>query len=383
MHISRRKKIHVTVCKQSRSDNIGRSGYLMLDLLYLILILLLFPFCARAVPSISEVSGQTSDGSTFTITGTGFGTNNLNIEWLGGSGGNIESGTVGNVFSKENWRTQVLSCQYNNARAHSGIKSIICDSTIGNDGRRGFSYDPGSNVPAGGAFVSWWVFWDQGGASGQWKMFRLNWENDVVDTGPEIRVFNWTSNNQFVIASPTDRTLWPSPSNVYPENGEWVRIDIWIVPSSVGVEDGRAYFWLYRPGSKLQNAVNTGFKTYDAGVTRKLRYYIFQNYQGNGLAGYSKVWNDDIYISHGTPARVELCDTSTWEARSHCEIQMPWAWTNTSVQALINKGSFLNGSEVYVYVVDSSGNASSQGTRIKLGVGVPPPPPDGLRVISE
>lgn len=63
---------------------------------------------------------------------------------------------------------------------------------------------------------------------------------------------------------------------------------------------------------------------------------------------------DDLYIAKGL-ARVELCDTSDWNSRGHCEIQKVIAWSPTEISAQLNYGSFSQGQTAYFHVIDSAG----------------------------
>lgn len=88
-------------------------------------------------------------------------------------------------------------------------------------------------------------------------------------------------------------------------------------------------------------------------------------------APYAEVWMDDIYVDI-TRARVEIGDAATWEACTHREIQIPSAWSDTSITVTVNQGSFENGAQVYLYVVDADGNVNAQGFPITFA-GVPQP----------
>ena len=65
-------------------------------------IFILTPAIIYANPIINSVSGNIDNGAGVTLAGTDFGIHQLNIEWLGGSDGNIEQGISGNIFSKTN-----------------------------------------------------------------------------------------------------------------------------------------------------------------------------------------------------------------------------------------------------------------------------------------
>lgn len=77
------------------------------------------------------------------------------------------------------------------------------------------------------------------------------------------------------------------------------------------------------------------------------------------------VYFDDVYIDT-TWARVMIGNASTFSACTHREPLIPTAWSASSITAYFNQGAFSNGQSVYVFVVDSNGNASP-GKQISIG----------------
>jgi hypothetical protein len=117
---------------------------------------------------------------------------------------------------------------------------------------------------------------------------------------------------------------------------------------------------------------------YQNNVNNQHRFLHFENYCGNasqGSCASSSVYYDDIYVQTGTQARVELCAESTWAGKKHCEIQVPSDWSDNSVTLAANQGSFTNGQQAYLYVIDSSGALNSSGYPVTIGSGGGTPPP--------
>ena len=77
---------------------------------------------------------------------------------------------------------------------------------------------------------------------------------------------------------------------------------------------------------------------------------------------------DDVYIDN-TRAHVEICDTSTYAARTDCAMQIPTTWSSTSIGVTVNKGSFDASQEAYIYVTDSAGNVNTNGYPLTFGAG--------------
>jgi hypothetical protein len=88
-----------------------------------------------------------------------------------------------------------------------------------------------------------------------------------------------------------------------------------------------------------------------------------------GNYGYGKQrWNvyfDDIYIDN-TWARVEIGNASTYSACTKREIQPAVRWSDSSIDITLNQGSFSTLNGLFLFVVDSNGNASS-GVPLKAG----------------
>jgi len=67
---------------------------------------------------------------------------------------------------------------------------------------------------------------------------------------------------------------------------------------------------------------------------------------------------DDIYIDY-TKARIEVGNNSTFADCTHREIQIPTDWTPTAIEFESNQGSFENGEQCWMFVIDEFGNASA------------------------
>jgi hypothetical protein len=77
----------------------------------------------------------------------------------------------------------------------------------------------------------------------------------------------------------------------------------------------------------------------------------------------------EIYVDN-TLSRVEICNANTKSVSDHCEIQLPeTTWNNNQVQIKVNQGSFSNGQNAYLYVIDSSGIVNQNGFLVTIGSG--------------
>lgn len=339
-----------------------------------------------ATPSISSISGPLSMNSSLTVSGSNFGSHNLQVEWIGS---NIESGTVGADFSKSRWFNDEgwANTKYASDASHSGSKSLKCivDGTTNYNCE--FGYQLTSPVLANQTlYVTWWVRKDSQDNTGQWKMLRASGIRTIVDGPQELVLFNWNpvsggGPSQIVVdpGQSNDQTFWP-PSTMFAwGDNKWYRQELLIRTSSIGTRNGSATLSRY-DGTSL-SSYNTGSILTSVTSSYAYNYVIFQNYNGNGMTG-SSIWFDDIYVQT-TPARVELCNASTWASRTQCEIQVPTSWTNTVITFSGNRGSFQNGT-AYLYVIEQTGSVNASGYPITVTTGggtTPlPPAPTNLRV---
>lgn len=80
-----------------------------------------------------------------------------------------------------------------------------------------------------------------------------------------------------------------------------------------------------------------------------------------------RVYWSELYVDN-TLARVEIGDQQDWDACTHREIQIPVAWQDGQITITGNWGTFAAGSQVYLFVVDRTGQ-HSVGFSATLGAG--------------
>ncbi|MCC7257260.1 MAG: hypothetical protein IT486_02705 [Gammaproteobacteria bacterium] len=342
---------------------------------------------AYGAPVINSVSGSLQEGGPVTIRGASFGSHPLDVEWLGGQDGAIESGADEQQFvattRRPGWVEAVLPSRFDDDRSYSHDKSLIFDSSY-SDGRFGLGYDTGGDIQF--AYVSYYTYFDNAGVTtGQWKMYRTMPNVSVVDADtPQLVIFN---KRNFGGASGIewrpqtaggDQEWLPNTGNQLPDAGAWHRMEIILKPSStLGATDGWGKVWVHRPGSFIRKVYDkSGMRSYGAGDDRRWRVHMFQNYQGNGYgtdtSSGTKVWMDDIYIS-ASQARVEICDGPQWSTCLHRDVQYPTAWRNDEVTFTFSRGGFASTEGLYVYIVDASGAVNEAGFPLVPGTAPMPP----------
>lgn len=356
----------------------------MKQTLIILLFVIFTPYFTEAAPVISYLQKQTvSDGDSLTINGAGFGTHNLDIEWLGGTTGNIEQGVVGSPFSKSKWSTEVQSTaretpKYTDIKSHSGSKSILSALPVQSQYTSGFTYDNGSRFDS--IYISYWMYFDHVDSAGQFKHWRIRPSSGYGDMNGEIMQSHWYNTNGENIQNytmifcdylnysqcyPNGSSYWNPPGSSFPKD-KWVRVDIYAKGSSV---DGAADGTLINTQDR-QTETRFTIRDHEGNITTRLagsekwQYFVFENYWGNiseGTGTKEKIYFDDIYIQINNRSRVEIGDNETWENCKHREIQIPTAWSanGTSATITINQGSFAAGSSVYLFVIDGNGLPSN------------------------
>jgi hypothetical protein len=343
---------------------------------------------APVISGLSATGGSFQDNVEVTVNGSGFGTHGLDIAWLGGADGVIESGTSGRSPANANgWIfNQGAGCNMSvsSTQARSGSNALYCNENADNAFNAAVRYShPQAIGPGRDIYVSWWVRRVHSGR-GQWKMFRINHQNDIQDDAPQIVMFNWDDSDQFFVrtSSPgTGPSSWDAP---YPKSdNRWYRIDFHVRTSSLGGNDGRYTMTLFDPtsGNTPRTMTVTG-NTYP-GSGKQYQWFLWQNYIGNGIDS-QQTWLDDLYVQVGTQARVELCDRPSWSSCTFREIQQPTSWADGRITVKLNRGGFKPGDTAYLFVVDGNGVASG-GTQLTIGgTAAPAPaaprPPGNLQV---
>ena len=365
-------------------------------------------------PAISGLSGSTSDGSNVSLSGSSFGSHAMDVEWMGGSNGRIESLATGTRADGwgQGWRIGVSSsatpAQISTARAHSGNRSIraYVDYDISNSYNSGFAFEPGQAFDE--IYVSWWVYFrpiSEDGSCGsygpQWKMWRLNatadWNasmnnflGEIMSSGnyrvgqgrDNLYTMLWCANvGAWDCAKSEPCFPYGYPNGTLSEQwhtsgqtgvampndaNKWVRWELYVKASSApDVKDGSYIYRCIIPGQNTwavewENNICTHRDLNSTpGVTGWMQWtrFIWQNYWGN--CGDDAEWFfDDIYVQLGNHARVELGDAPQWQDCRHREVQDVTSWSSSSIQVRLNKGSLPSG-QAYLYVVRDDGVVSN------------------------
>jgi hypothetical protein len=315
-------------------------------------------FCAntaRGGPMISSVSGSFSIGSAISIGGSGFGTKSkaAPVKW-----DNFDSGTVGSNVGN-GWQITgspnypKYSTDY--LRTNS-TKSVLCDFATGSNP---YNSSFGLTITSDVFYVTYWRYdHPTSGTAYNYKPFRIYGTSGNSLPQAILNEYDY-QNPIFYVADTSGKSILDYRGSNMPNN-QWHREEYYLYAGTQGSSNGVFQHW--DNGSAWGSV--TGRFLIDSARFSIIRIGHFWD-TNDGLL---KAYIDDAYIDT-TLARVEVCSGSSWNSRSHCEIQPPTSWSSSSVQVTFNRGSFSSGNTVYLYVVDSSGNVNSSGYPITIGGG--------------
>jgi hypothetical protein len=216
-------------------------------------------------------------------------------------------------------------------------------------------YEPGLAVP--NIYADWWLYVDAVSPySANMKLWRRYLTSGIgVANGIAYVMFcNGTFNSQFGGGDAGGTTLFLG-EDASQYAGGWHHLQLWEAENSGGLANGDA--WFVRDGNNILvnqmgsfNWVGSGnhFQTFIFG-----EYFTHSAQGGCAAYGDAHIYLSDTYLDT-TLSRIEIGNNATYANCTHREIQLPTAWSNTSVTFTVKKGSFNTGTTVNVFVIDSN-----------------------------
>jgi PKD repeat protein len=353
--------VSMTATNASGSDTETKTGYIVIG-----------PVVA---PVISGVTGSVADGASIVIAGSSFGSKSAapplvydNFEAGGGHGAVIDAtatvgawtqvGLDGSQYPYFNTSVKyrgaaAMEARFSAGQATSGVK------ISGN-------YDDHFYIDA-------WINYDKEDAA-PWsrvrKLFLMF--GDGVQEYPQIHfgTSECVENPSFHpsgYASLTDGTSVVYPFSVNAIAGGWHHLQTWVQASDNGIANGKIRVWLDGVLRATSDAYLT--VTNNTGNWDHLRvgyYHAHDEIPGlcDASPGDAYVYWDNVYVDN-TPARVEIGNAATYAACTLREIQIPSAWSTTSISATVNTGAFADGG-AWLYVVNGNGVVSTVGYPIDV-----------------
>jgi len=319
-----------------------------------------------AAPSVSLTNGTLSNGNTIAISGSFFGNKASPAPVIFDD---MEGGNLSNKWTK----TGSIQINSDNNR-HSNSQY---------NGRNDFGSSGGSSKGyfTGGSNSKKWFcqYWFKLSTNWHWGTTGYGGGDDALTNIKIVRIWdsgsdalNWVTAFQLWSGSNTIISKVSPLSTAYysklirPKDditvNTWHNFQFEYSDSSIGETDGVFRAWYN--GKVIYNI--SGIMTRNSQNTNYKRPLVLGFYNSWGRAASSTYFYiDDAYIDN-TWARVEIGDNATYDNCTHREVQIPSAWSDSSIEITFSQGSFNNGDQAYLFVVDDAGNKSS-GFPITIG----------------
>lgn len=308
--------------------------------------------------SVAFADPSVTSSSNDTIGGTGFGTQ--------------EEGSI-YVYDK-------IETEFNDYWEYTGDLTISGGGRIsGNCANMNFingqnnGYLRGSNSTLSEKwFVSYWFYLENDFTWGtstygdgdshlsNVKVFRLWAPQSSIDESFFLNTWGWGNLIAYKNEGTDSMYYCESGYQTNWEKGTWINFQFQFGESSaITVADGTFKMW--RDGQMVAES--------DDHVTRTTEEYLKRPYN----VGFYNSWDaqagesdnlpngfrlDDAYVSN-TWQRVEVGNNAVYGSCTHREIQIPTAWSDTSISVTWNQGSFEDRETAYLFVIDADGAASA------------------------
>lgn len=350
------------------------------------------PVFVFAAPSISAVGGSMANGQTITVSGNSFGSSGPNTLFFdnfegGAVGQNIKTGTGSATIGQ--WSgLNTVPPKYSSRSSVSGSNAFEANSVAGIEGQtNGFIALPNTTQ----TFLSWWSYvpstspWSgEGTVSGiNWKsmwMYQTNTTDNDLSLGTRLSATqNMLGGNNSPLAYP-DTEPWQTSM----VKGKWHRFAAWV--NDGYSNDGTIKIWeLTDTGSSFVRNVVNKTTLFPSAVRKVLSVNAYTRDQGTGTQ--STQLFDDVYVATGpnAQARIEIGNAPTYASSTNLTLATTNSWSDASISATLRQGSFANGENAYLYVIDASGSINVIGYPITFGSGPAdtsaPATPSGLVVM--
>jgi PKD repeat protein len=326
-----------------------------------------------ASPVITSGSDLFQSGQTFVISGAGFGEKSNaapmifdnfddGVDGTNLSGWAISTNNSGppqysNTYKRTN-STRSAKCSYGYQLSTFGIKPDVGMENVYIDAW--YLYDPADT------------------ASRNHKLFRLYPKGDYGQPNLYFNIYCRGSLHGLVgadgVPSETTHTAFIRDGWNWEDHivRQWVHIQGYFEASSTTDDDGEVNLWV--DGDLIVQS--TSFRTRSEINPLLWNSVWFGNYLGKDGAGScpaspdsSFTFWEDVYVD-STRAHIEVGNASDYSSCTHREIQIPSIWTSNSITINANQGSFPNGTDVWIFVINSNGSVSN-GHPVSIGAETP------------
>ncbi len=350
-----------------------------------------------ATPFVASGTGTFSDGSSYTISGSGFGHKNQAAPW---KYDNFSSGAPGatltgwSLLSSNDYGPAIDPTYSTDYLRPNSTRSAECHF-------ENLQYASNFGLISAQQTTKYYI-------DGWYLEYQQDFPDTVISNDKQFRAYGPHSGFPEALMShncdprqcmwqdtPGDggvgcgRNTYYFPWHYTSAEGQWVHLQAyWTCSSAPGVADGITQLWI--DGTKYIDL--SDFCDRDTSYPNMFQQLWFGHYMKhnsepptcNGDHEVADTYWSDVYVDT-TRARVEIGDQPTYDSCVHREIQIPTAWTAGSITFTVHHGSFGSNADVYLFVSDSTGAVNPTGYPVSLGGGgdyVRPAPITNLSVYS-
>lgn len=351
----------------------------------LLLLLLLIPSYCLSAPTISGVTGDVDHDNSITIssTGTDFGSKSpaAPVYWNDFDDKSTDSQPQdwGESWSKG------TTMYVKETNPYGGSKSLYIEVTqdYANSWNQAVK-DMGASKFTTCFFMKQKIYMDYPFSTASAPKYQ--WKGNRISTDPN----GYSSAYHTVLQDPWWSDIYDAWYNVilavytdtshvnFYDNGtelivqdQWMDHTMLVIWGTPDASDGEHYLWVDNHNI-LSATYGMNVESGDSPVA--VRYFLLQStfdIDPGGTYYGTKFYLDSLYLD-GTQARVELGNASTYSTCTVTEIQIPTAWSTSSITATVNVGQFEEGNTCYIYVFDSNGDCNSAGYAVTIGSGGAP-----------
>lgn len=188
----------------------------------------------------------------------------------------------------------------------------------------------------------------------------------------------------FVGLFDTSGTAQPHTFDTDFPSDTWWRVEVFFDCGTQGNSNGGYDYWRHDIGSRIGDGSGNPTNSESGQPILLASARVNHHNIGESFFPDEYAYINNLYIDN-TKARVEIGNASRWATCTRREIQIPSAWSSSSIRVTINQGTFGSGNTGYLYVLDANGSVNPTGYPIIIGGGgsdTPPPPPAGLKITN-
>jgi hypothetical protein len=308
---------------------------------------------AHAAPAISEISGGAAEGSTLTLSGSGFGSGYVSpLLWDDFEASSSATGATMSASPRIGSWERGGNATYSTGQKHSGSRAL--HAAFSNSSQWSNFHVA---LPDGTRFYqSFWFWWSSTATNGQLKLALVHGNSGMGEFAPTVNnncsTTTWWMTN---VATESAAGMYGASWANNPGPGMWHHFEMALQQSSGGgATNGSVTVWV--DGQQYYSRTNI--------VTRDSAAYHWDEmgfFRGvTNMSSPTDTYLDDVYASTSW-ARVVLCDAATYAGCANREVQPASSWSDTTIEVTLAKSAFPASATLYVYVIDQNGVASLQG----------------------